>query len=390
MVDWVTVDNVAGTTTEITNLAPSTNYVWQVQGNNTSCNDNGTTRWSKKATFTTECDAIIVDAENPFFEDFESEDFAPNCWETYSTNSRQWTRSTSDAYSGSASAYSSYYGDVYLVMPDLELSANASAAQLSFWSSDSYPDDFAPGNNTVVLLNGNTETVLWSAETVSEEWTEATIDLSAYMGQTITLAFKYAGDNGNGWYVDDVEVSVTPVTVVTQTIALSAGVNWFSTYVEITLDNLKAALEEALPNASATNSIIIKSQRSGQTTYNGTRWRGALNTLDVAYMYQITVPESCEITLEGMPIDPVQHPVTIKNGPNWIGFPFSISMTPTDAFAGFAIKPNQLEDSESDIQQQMERRSQRTGSRTRLYLSVHCDWRQDFHFPNYRKIELYQ
>ena len=333
--DWVPVNNVAGTTTEITSLDPSTNYVWQVQGNNTSCNDNGTTRWSKKATFTTECDAIIVDAENPFFEDFESEDFAPNCWETYSTNSRQWTRSTSDAYSGSASAYSSYYGDVYLVMPDLELSANASAAQLSFWSSDSYPDDFAPGNNTVVLLNGNTETVLWSAETVSEEWTETTIDLSAYLGQTITLAFKYAGYDGNGWHVDDVEVSVTPVTVVTQTIALTAGTNWFSTYVEIAKEDLQNALLAALSNPTG---AIIKSQ-DGNSTYRGGRWRDQNFVWDVAKMYMIVAPEDCEIALTGEPINPADHPITIApNAPTWIGFPFAESKTPAQAIpAGFAV-----------------------------------------------------
>ena len=135
---------------------------------------------------------------------------------------------------------------------------------------------------------------------------------------------------------------IEKVSLAQQTINLSQGINWFSTNLEITLDDLKAALVEALPNASSTNNIIIKSQRSGQTTYSGTRWRGALNTFDVACMYQITVPESCEITLEGMPINPANHPVTITNGPNWIGFPFSASMTPTDAFAGFAINGDQI------------------------------------------------
>ena len=207
MGDWVNVYNVAGTTTEISGLDPASNYVWQVQGNNTSCNDNGTTRWSKKATFTTECEAFIVDVENPFFEGFEGEAFAPNCWESYSTNSYRWVRSSYYFHSGSASAFSGYEGDLYLVMPELELSDNASAAQLSFWSYNTYPNDFAPGNNNVVLLDGDTETVLWSAETAIQDWTEATIDLSAYIGQTITLAFKYAGNDGNGWYVDDVEVS---------------------------------------------------------------------------------------------------------------------------------------------------------------------------------------
>ena len=122
-----------------------------------------------------------------------------------------------------------------------------------------------------------------------------------------------------------------------QTLDLTAGVNWVSFYVETNLDALKAALEEALPNASTTNPIVIKSQKNGQTLYNGTRWRGALNALDLALMYQITVPESCEITLEGLNVDPAMHPVTIKNGPNWIAFPFSESMTPTDAFGNFPV-----------------------------------------------------
>ena len=211
MGDWVTVNNVAGTTTEITGLDPSTHYVWQVQGANTFCGPNGSTIWSRKATFTTECETFVVDANNTFFEDFEGEAFVPNCWDTYSTNSNQWTRNTNSNYvhSGSASAYSGYYGDNYLVMPDIELSSDAMEAKLTFWSYNTYPSDFTFGYNNVVLLDGDTETVLWSAETVSESWVETTVDLSAYLGQTISLAFKYTGNNGNGWYVDDVEVTVT-------------------------------------------------------------------------------------------------------------------------------------------------------------------------------------
>ena len=129
----------------------------------------------------------------------------------------------------------------------------------------------------------------------------------------------------------------------TQTIELVSGVNWVSFYVETNLDDLKAALVEASPNASTTNSIIIKSQKNGQTLYNGTRWRGALNALDLALMYQITVPESCEITLEGTAVDPAMHPVTIKNGPNWIAFPFSESMTPTDAFGSFPVSGDKIQ-----------------------------------------------
>ena len=51
----------------------------------------------------------------------------------------------------------------------------------------------------------------------------------------------------------------------------------------------------------------------------------------------ITVTAACEVTLEGLPINPTEHPVTITNGANWIAFPLSESMTVTNAFTGFAV-----------------------------------------------------
>ena len=59
---------------------------------------------------------------------------------------------------------------------------------------------------------------------------------------------------------------------------------------------------------------------------------------DVAALYKIIVAQDCEITLEGMPINPEEHPILIPGSgtATWIGFPFSESMTLTNAFAGFA------------------------------------------------------
>ena len=53
-------------------------------------------------------------------------------------------------------------------------------------------------------------------------------------------------------------------------------------------------------------------------------------------MYKISVPEDTEITLEGMPVDPAEHPVTIAEGANWIGFQPQEGSTVTLTFAGFA------------------------------------------------------
>ena len=207
---WITVSNVTSPLT-IEGLTPGTTYNWQVKGLNCSGYGNYTP-WSATHSFTTtDCETVLVDADHPFTEGFEGSVFAPICWESIPLNNQNyWLRSTSYGHDGSSgSAYSQYYGPIYLVLPDIELSSDAVSAQLTFWSSNNWINDFVEGNNTVVLLDGDTETVLWSAETVSQSWVETTVDLSAYLGQTISLAFKYAGNNGNGWYVDDVEVTVT-------------------------------------------------------------------------------------------------------------------------------------------------------------------------------------
>ena len=115
-----------------------------------------------------------------------------------------------------------------------------------------------------------------------------------------------------------------------QTLNLSEGWNWFSTNVDITLDDLKAALL-----ATGNTAITIKG-KSTNTSYQGGRWRGNL-AFDVNLSYQISVGNACEITLTGMPLDPAEHPITIAKGVNWIGYPLNVTMTPTDAFAGFAV-----------------------------------------------------
>jgi hypothetical protein len=121
-----------------------------------------------------------------------------------------------------------------------------------------------------------------------------------------------------------------------QTIALTEGWNWVSFNVEITLDDLKAALVDAAP---AGTDITIKS-KSQNTNYNHTngRWTGRL-TWDLGQMYLIYVAGDCEIVLEGDPVDPADHPVTVLgNGQiTYIAFPLNESMTLTDAFNGFAV-----------------------------------------------------
>ncbi len=117
---------------------------------------------------------------------------------------------------------------------------------------------------------------------------------------------------------------------VTQTIALSAGWNWVSSYLEITMADLRAAILAAVPS---TDRPIIKSQRNGQTRWSGVIWSGGLKALDLSQMYEIQVGSDCEITLQGEPINPAEHPATIKPDNNWIAFPLSDTMSVVNAFA---------------------------------------------------------
>ena len=169
----------------------------------------------------------------------------------------------------------------------------------------------------------------------------ASLDSEILLKISITDAFDGAatihieGSKGDESISRDVYVTCVadaPANV-TQTIPLVEGENMFSTYLAISLDDLKAALVASLP---LTHSITIES-KSQNTKYNGSRWRGQLNSLDVRQMYKITVLDNCEFTLEGLPIDPAEYPITIANGENWIGYPYAENMSIAYAFEGFAV-----------------------------------------------------
>jgi hypothetical protein len=150
------------------------------------------------------------------------------------------------------------------------------------------------------------------------------------MNPEITVTFS---DDGSGTLFEPLELNFVS-SAVTQTINLVAGTNWFSANVEITFNDLKAALVAASPNAA----ITIKSQTQ-KATYNPSngRWTGRLTTFDLSQMYKITVSAACEITFEGVRINPAEHPVTITPGANWIAYPLNTSKTPQEIFTGFAV-----------------------------------------------------
>lgn len=204
-VNGTEITGITANTYTIETLTHSTAYTVRVKA---VCSETDASDWSNTVNFTTACDVTVVDADHEFFEGFEETTFAPNCWNSIASGTYAWSRYTYQYHSGSASAHSGYYGDIYLVMPDLQIGNDNTDVWLKFWSYNSYPDDY--DKNSVILINGNEETELWSPESVSSSWTETAINLSEYKGQTIRLAFKYEGSNAHDWYLDDVTVSFDP------------------------------------------------------------------------------------------------------------------------------------------------------------------------------------
>ena len=176
-------------------------------------------------------------------------------------------------------------------------------------------------------------------------------------GSTATLSVApYAGYNFIHWTMDGEVVSTNATYSFTvmenahlvaelqyapaQTLA--DGWNWYSTYVELEGNN---GLEQ-LENSLGSNGMIIKSRNNGFVEYyevNGeTGWFGSLTALANEQMYMIRTNAACSTAIVGSPSSPENHPITISNGWNWIGYPNSQATNVSTALADFTPANNDV------------------------------------------------
>jgi len=142
---------------------------------------------------------------------------------------------------------------------------------------------------------------------------------------------------------------------VTQTTDFAQGWNWWSTYINTNGYNSLGVLEEAL----GSNALQIKSQSDFAQYLEipgyGGYWYGTLDTiLSNKQTYLIQNAASCQIEFTGIPVSPADHPITITQGWNWIGFPSSSAISFADAFAGFTPTDGDQVKSQSSFTQYME------------------------------------
>jgi len=206
-------------------------------------------------------------------EGFESGTFPPQGWVTFRGiddlgPNNDWT-TTATANTGATAAFSRYsaYGvgiaEDWLVTEMIDLSS-VSNSELRFFSTDSY-GAFSSQYTIRVSTNSQTThadftTIATYNEIVGIIYEEFIIDLSAYDGQQIYIAFVHVDENQDNWYLDDISVSSSYFTVDNITY-------WQSS--ENTVDVFSACMETIdIPETVSFNGVDYTVENIG----NGAFW----------------------------------------------------------------------------------------------------------------------
>ena len=149
---------------------------------------------------------------------------------------------------------------------------------------------------------------------------------------TGALTFRFTSDysvNKSGWVATvSCEYPPTPATIE-QPLSLSAGWNWWTPNVDLDGAELLSQLEEGL----GTNGIKIVAQDGMSSSYSTYGWGGTLTAIEMGKLYMIQTNEACSFTVEGAPVDPTDHSITLYPGNNWMGFFGSQSMAVNTALS---------------------------------------------------------
>ena len=132
-----------------------------------------------------------------------------------------------------------------------------------------------------------------------------------------------------------------PIQTEQQTITLNEGWSWWSTYLDIDLTQLEAAL--------GTDGLSIISQNGAVSYLPGIGWDGNFTYLDRSKMYMIHTSATMELVLNSTPVDPETTVITLAPGFNWIGYPVSQSLDINEALSNLTPMMGDFIKSESAL-----------------------------------------
>lgn len=152
-------------------------------------------------------------------ESFENETFPPSGWTTVNQlGTNQWQRSILRAKNGFASAFIDYQltgGDDWLISPQLILKEKYT---LSFWLLRQFPTPYPP-DNLEVKISTTTNQISSFNVTLANintsgishlNWSYFELPLHQFQDEEIYIAFRHTNVDGNGIWLDDVKVDLTP------------------------------------------------------------------------------------------------------------------------------------------------------------------------------------
>lgn len=203
----------------LTGLKRGATYDVRVQA---YCDADDQSEWCNPISFTTDCGTWPIDNENALFEGFTGETFPPACWDWIRVNNYYgWQHSTNvnDPVDPTGTAFSYWpSGDTYLILPHMHINGNAKLTFDMAFSSSGSGEESSVVLSTTGCAAINFTNTLWTASEFPTTKTNVNINLSAYNGQDVYIAFKFAGvgTSGRMWYVDNVGVYCTSYPNVVQ------------------------------------------------------------------------------------------------------------------------------------------------------------------------------
>jgi thiol-disulfide isomerase/thioredoxin len=195
------------------------------------CTDNDALNYDLNATLddgTCEDNSSCIPIGIPFFENFEEDEFLSTCWDNADRDSDGflWTHMNSDidpvGYNSYRAAGSSSYidnegtlnPDNLLRLPKLHLEENTQMSYYVRAKDSQYLDNYS-----ILIYEQHMDSVINLGTTVldtmlvinkivpSTSYTHEIIDLSAYAGKDVYIAFRHHNDENNYWmYIDDIYV----------------------------------------------------------------------------------------------------------------------------------------------------------------------------------------
>jgi len=220
------------------------------------------------------------------------------------------------------------------VYVDDELRGLATTDQLvdgKFWVQVYYdtekPSDTDPTTNVP-----NIEDLTFKLWDPTGEGTELTDYTLTYTDNGTTLTALTTSEEGWGTPSDPVEIVFSNKQIT----AMTTGWNWWSTYVEMQNGADGLAM---LENSLGSNGLLIKHKNDYLEPLDWgdeILWIGDIESISNEKLYMIKVNAPCDVVINGGRTSVTEHPIEIKYGWNWIGYPHYQQLVLDDALAGFA------------------------------------------------------